>query len=394
MKLRIAMIAVTVLVAAGAGLYFYLRQDPVEVVVYEVLEGRSAKTDNIEIKAFVDWYKPMVSDASKEVFDIMRRFDAEYRSNGAYRNRELEDFYPADEWIQRLLDMGAKIESYDDYSDYLEARWHIYHASNDPEDLQRWKKRHGLDADASFEDVVDAKIKKYMMLKQFVDQAMANDPKVHGGEIDADGVFIPYRYKTVYLQKGSITAGDGVPRWVVHELSRRESGIKPSRQIPSDIDVFYLNEKGQPRDEEVSKSWEDGHTPAFRSNEADTVGEAARDESLFADDFDNSFTDDLPPSDAESYEFEKPNLPQSVADLEKQFTPEGIEEELSARLSPERFDKAQELIDQYGTEEGLRRLRESDPDAARRFDRERLRSESPRFSEPSRDASDGEQSER
>lgn len=38
-------------------------------------------------------------------------------------------------------------------------------------------------------------------------------------------------------------------------------------------------------------------------------------------------------------------------------------------LSPERFDKAQQLIDQYGAEEGLRRLREIDPDAARQFER-------------------------
>ena len=40
-------------------------------------------------------------------------------------------------------------------------------------------------------------------------------------------------------------------------------------------------------------------------------------------------------------------------------------------LSPDSFSKARQLIDQYGTEEGLRRLRESDPDAARQFERER-----------------------
>ena len=40
-------------------------------------------------------------------------------------------------------------------------------------------------------------------------------------------------------------------------------------------------------------------------------------------------------------------------------------------LSPERSDKAQQFIDQYGQEEGLRRLREMDPEAARQFERER-----------------------
>lgn len=55
-------------------------------------------------------------------------------------------------------------------------------------------------------------------------------------------------------------------------------------------------------------------------------------------------------------------------------------------LSPERFENAQQLIDQYGTEEGLRRLRESDPEAARQFEQERRPA-------PSRDVPDREQSE-
>lgn len=41
------------------------------------------------------------------------------------------------------------------------------------------------------------------------------------------------------------------------------------------------------------------------------------------------------------------------------------------RVSPARFDKAQQLIDQYGREEGLRRLRESDPEVARQFEGQR-----------------------
>ena len=42
-------------------------------------------------------------------------------------------------------------------------------------------------------------------------------------------------------------------------------------------------------------------------------------------------------------------------------------------LSPERFDKAQQLIDQYGTEEGLRRFREMDPEAAQQFESDKSR---------------------
>lgn len=46
-------------------------------------------------------------------------------------------------------------------------------------------------------------------------------------------------------------------------------------------------------------------------------------------------------------------------------------EQTPERLSTSPADKALKLIDQYGTQEGLRRLRESDPLAAERFERQR-----------------------
>ena len=49
----------------------------------------------------------------------------------------------------------------------------------------------------------------------------------------------------------------------------------------------------------------------------------------------------------------------------------GVEASGSEGLSPEQRDQAKAFFDQYGTEEGLRRLREMDPDAADRFERGR-----------------------
>ena len=74
------------------------------------------------------------------------------------------------------------------------------------------------------------------------------------------------------------------------------------------------------------------------------------------------------PSDPPGITKPTPSHP-SVADIEKQLTPMGIESELSEGVSTDSFDKAQQLIDDYGTEEGLRRLREMAPEAARRFER-------------------------
>ncbi len=70
--------------------------------------------------------------------------------------------------------------------------------------------------------------------------------------------------------------------------------------------------------------------------------------------------------------------------------PEGIEAELTEGLSTDPADKVQQLIDQLGTEEGLHRLRVSDPETARQFEQEQRTS--PVRSEPS--APDDGQAER
>ena len=96
----------------------------------------------------------------------------------------------------------------------------------------------------------------------------------------------------------------------------------------------------------------------------------------------------LSPSDLSRVVESLPSPP-SVANIENQLTPEGIAAELSEGLSTNPFDKAQQLIDQYGTEEGLRRLREMDPEAARRFESDKSRpGQGRRPSEPTRDTSD------
>ena len=94
---------------------------------------------------------------------------------------------------------------------------------------------------------------------------------------------------------------------------------------------------------------------------------------MLSNDFDDSYLNDVPaqPEPRTPERVPAIDFPTSVADLEKQLTPERIEAELSQGLSPDRFDRAQQLIDQYGTAEGLRRLREMDPDAAAQFERGR-----------------------
>ena len=60
-----------------------------------------------------------------------------------------------------------------------------------------------------------------------------------------------------------------------------------------------------------------------------------------------------------------------VSQTPNPLSAESIERRLKERLSPDRFDRTQQLIDQYGSGEALRHLRQMDPDAARQFERER-----------------------
>ena len=53
---------------------------------------------------------------------------------------------------------------------------------------------------------------------------------------------------------------------------------------------------------------------------------------------------------------------EEVPPIPDSLTPETVKAELKERLSPEQFSKAQQLLDEYGAEEGLRQFREMSPE--------------------------------
>lgn len=67
-------------------------------------------------------------------------------------------------------------------------------------------------------------------------------------------------------------------------------------------------------------------------------------------------------------------------------TSEALETTLSEQFSSERFKRAMDTLERYGPEEGLRRLRESDPEVAEQLQRQRNRED--RASDESRPAED------
>ena len=139
------------------------------------------------------------------------------------------------------------------------------------------------------------------------------------------------------------------------------------------VKVAFLPDKGEDtrpgwmRKEAGNRPSESGETESSGAPPAaDSVSEKGSNEDVSG----APARSDVPLSPSDQPDMLKPIFPQSVVDIEKQLTPEGIESGLSEGLSPDRFEKMQQFIDQYGREEGLRRLRETDPEAAAQFERE------------------------
>ena len=226
-------------------------------------------------------------------------------------------------------------------------------------------------------------IKKVMLSKRFGVSIAKIDAKIAAGELDL-----------------SLSAGEreNVDQKLAIEQRKQMllSFARPASSDKSPVKVSFLSDTA----EDAMPGW----MQKMQGNRPQGSDEAASDGDYSATDpfSEGSINEDasgapvrsdVPASPSDLPDIVKPIFPQSVADIEKQLTPQGIEAELSEGLSPERFSKAQKLIDQYGTAEGLRRLREVDPEAARQFERHppnRPASRTP----SSRDTPNGEESER
>lgn len=201
----------------------------------------------LEMRDFLNAYLPMIADASPEVKSIMIRFDAKHKKSVGYSHLDIERLLPTDEWLQKYLDMDIAINEFSDYSGCLSTRWLLWHAHNDPEDLVDTKDRLNLNADASWDEVVDAEIRTSVKLDRLVKEASAKDWRVGGGSLSKEGVFIPNRMWTVYIQTdGSAISSHAsrVPQWVLQELHHRGSGQTPNKKLPWYIDIIFLDKAG------------------------------------------------------------------------------------------------------------------------------------------------------
>lgn len=372
-------------------LFFLIQNDPTEEIIYTAVNesfehGTPTKThENIkpELNKFFDEYLPIIADASPEVQAVMKQFEPKFRRNVGV-DLEIEKFLPTDEWLQKLLDMGISIDNYSDYSGWLNSRYQFWHAHNDPQDLIDIKDRLNLNADASWDEVVEAGIWSTLKLYTLADAAEASDPLVYGGKLSSNGVFIPFRRNTIYIQTNgtqvSSINGTGVPDWVPRELHQRAAGTPPKREIPKHIEVIFLDDAGKPVEEKVAHSRAQGfqlepylikgaeHVNASDPEPVDPDTSIADDSDIFLET--QTDASNIPNRSRPDTDFNIDEIPDEST-LDASLAPK-LPTDMPTESDFEKgLNDAERMLDEPESEEDLRRHIETEPEEMRERNKRR-----------------------
>ena len=370
------------------------------VTQHEALQAAGEEVPEVpkflEVTAKISSSRGKLHKGPQAVEAIMETFDAMHSESTPLAEVDMK--YPREAWIQRCLDRGVVFEDYGDYSGFLSMRHEVIDYQNNPDSelSMDMKTYYGLPPNASLEEYTNAAIDGTRRDLIAMREAAQEDSTVSGGFGTSNG-FIPMREGVLYVkvdEEGFGAKFYGAPLSEVEEDALLFDGI-----TPEGLEVIYLGEDDKPLPPDVKPrlDWAnydlgDEVWAAMEKNMSDkdwAVMGIERDRMLeirTARKEAQATAKPVEQTQAEALESTIQSDVEMAADLEKQFTPElpateSVEAKLSERLSPNRFEKAQQLIDQYGTEEGLRRLREAAPDVAQQFERERRKPPVP--SEPS-----------
>ena len=325
---------------------------------------------------------------------ILAEFREKY--NLTWETPETAEKYPQAEWIQMLLDRGIAIEDYGDFVRYQEPRHDLTRLENDPD---AWSAgAFGIPPTDDWETYKDAYIERRLWEHQITREAMKADPEVTGGIFVGENreIFHPTKSNRIYVKKkGTGATFYGGQLTDVQQFELLFKGITPEH-----YEVVYLNDEGNILTEPPPLITREEMFNAISESSTEEGWDRDFSQQDATDFYMDTFTEEVPlpdtrnipkaPAEAKQdlqkqfkqaqQETEKvlEHLTKSDADiqaeLEKQFLPEfpaeeDFEKALRQRFSPERFNRALATLNQYGPEEGLRRIKESDPEMATHVER-------------------------
>ena len=330
---------------------------------------------------------PQTVEALMEAFDVYDR--SGYTDALA---ASADEKYPRAEWLALLLEKGAVFGYYGDYSLFMNLRQNLV-SFEEEGDWRRW----GEETFDDWEAFKDTYIDRMVWEEQQIAAERQSDPSVFGGLFTGPDkrTYLPGRANRVYVQReGRSASFHGAPL-----TQKQEWDIMLQGKHPEGYEIIYVDENGTilseapppippPTGEERrqmeawlkrGESQQTSDMPDQTSEDWDDWDSGGQDRpsgdetmSAKAQDVQKQFER----AQAEALERATKGDTEIGAELEKQLTPElltteGVETELSGRFSPERLEKAREVLGRYGPEEGMRRLREDDPEVAAQVERQR-----------------------
>ena len=356
--------------------------------------------------------KYIIHDGPQTPEAIMETYDGWY--NGAYfAAGNIDETYPRAEWIRELLDMGVTFKTQHDYSLMMYARYRIVEVEDKHEEWASGK--YGVAPTDNFEDYKKAYIQRELWTQQQFDLVQQEDPEINGAIFfdDAPDVFLPTKKNRLYVYRDP-NVPDVMKRWGEQLTTKQHFDLMYRGEHPKGWEVIYLDEDYNVLSEkpshvtrEMVREWQlppEDWTPP----EGVTLPEGFE-EDLRTHGWKGAWTEEPIPTEeplqqdraaqareaAEAEraaaktewkdfeqalrEFER-SASMSDAELEAEFqkvfmsslpgllTDEGIEKTIREQFSPARFEKAEKLLQQYGPEEGFRRLAKDDAELAKQLE--------------------------
>ena len=325
---------------------------------------------------------------------LMETFEAYDRQGVQGDTPEADEKYPRAEWLAMLLEKGGAIRNYTDYSHWIGIRGNLIGFERDGNWIEGTQ---GVPPMGDWETFKAAYIDRQVWEHQHMSEVRQNDPNASGGLFTGpdDRIYLPGGADRVYVQRKERGAFfHGAPL-----TQKQQWEIMLFGKHPEGYEIVYVDENGTilseppppippPTGEERRQleAW-------LKRGESQQTSDVSNQTSEDWDDWDSGGQDRHPRDETvraeaqaaqkqleraqtEALERATKSDAEMGAELEKQLTPEpptaaGMETQLSERFSPERLEKARQVLERYGPEEGMRRLREDDPEVAAQYERTR-----------------------
>ena len=341
---------------------------------------------------------------------LMETFDDWYSKQ--YPNAvSVDKTYPRKEWLQMILRKGYRIETNLDYSTALRTRYWIAEVANKPEEWISGSR--GVPSTDDFETYKDAFIQRQFWQKQQVDLAEQADPDVSGGIFfdERPDVFLPAKKNRLYVYRNP-EHPDSMKTWGEMMTEKQRFDLTYRGKHPEGWEVIYLDEDYNvlsekpphvtremvraaqlpPEDWTPPEDWvaPEGFEDYLRdrgwngtwTQQPTTEAPAPQNWAVEAREAAETEWKQFEQMFQEFETFTNMSDTEKAAALQKRFTPqlpehltpehlteESIESALQKEWNPERIKKAEDLLNRYGPEEGLRRLAKDDPKLAEQVQR-------------------------